>query len=117
MAELIRNVDHDRFAVREEALHTLAQLADDVVMLALEKALAADPTLEMKRRIEKLIRHINIAVPSVERLRLFRAIEVLPHHLRVAVRSEETPPGLLAAADRIVDGPNGALAFLRSLLD
>jgi trehalose 6-phosphate phosphatase len=35
--------------------------------------------------------------------------------LRVAVRSAEVPPALLAAADLIVDGPPGLLAFLRQL--
>ncbi|HEX4979401.1 MAG TPA: trehalose-phosphatase [Acidimicrobiales bacterium] len=36
--------------------------------------------------------------------------------LRVAVRSEEAPPELLSRADLLVDGPAGALAFLRALL-
>jgi trehalose 6-phosphate phosphatase len=35
--------------------------------------------------------------------------------LRVAVRSSETPPPLLAQADLIVDGPPGALDFLQRL--
>jgi hypothetical protein len=37
--------------------------------------------------------------------------------LRVGVRSAESPPGLLQRADVLVDGPGGALALLRSLLD
>ena len=35
---------------------------------------------------------------------------------RVAVRSEESPEELLERADQIVDGPEGALEWLRSLL-
>lgn len=35
--------------------------------------------------------------------------------VRVAVRSEESPAELIAAADVVVDGPGGALSFLRSL--
>jgi hypothetical protein len=35
----------------------------------------------------------------------------------VAVRSSEAPPELLERADVAVDGPEGSLAFLRSLLD
>jgi trehalose 6-phosphate phosphatase len=35
--------------------------------------------------------------------------------LRVAVRSEESPPDLLAAADLVLDGPEGVLEFLRRL--
>ena len=33
--------------------------------------------------------------------------------LRVAVSSDETPPELLAAADLLVDGPDGVVALLR----
>jgi trehalose 6-phosphate phosphatase len=36
--------------------------------------------------------------------------------LRVAVRSEEAPPDLLAAADLVVEGPEGVLEFLRLLV-
>jgi trehalose 6-phosphate phosphatase len=36
--------------------------------------------------------------------------------LRVAVRSDETPPDLLAQADLAVDGPSGLRAYLESLL-
>jgi trehalose 6-phosphate phosphatase len=35
--------------------------------------------------------------------------------LRVAVRSAEAPPALLAAADLVVDGPPGLLDLLRRL--
>ena len=41
----------------------------------------------------------------------------LRHGLRVAVRSPEAPPELLAQADLHVDGPDGALAFLGKLAD
>jgi trehalose 6-phosphate phosphatase len=34
----------------------------------------------------------------------------------IAVRSDESPPELLAAADLVVDGPEGALQFLSGLL-
>jgi len=36
--------------------------------------------------------------------------------VRVAVRSPEAPPELLERADLVVDGPDGVLAFLESLL-
>ncbi|MGH2757308.1 MAG: trehalose-phosphatase [Actinomycetota bacterium] len=36
--------------------------------------------------------------------------------VRIAVRSDEAPPGLLERADEIVDGPSGTLAFLRELV-
>jgi trehalose 6-phosphate phosphatase len=37
------------------------------------------------------------------------------HAVRVAVQSSEAPPELLARADVIVDGPDGALAWLEAL--
>jgi trehalose 6-phosphate phosphatase len=35
--------------------------------------------------------------------------------LRVAVRSDEAPPALLAEADLVLEGPAGVLDFLRRL--
>jgi trehalose 6-phosphate phosphatase len=35
--------------------------------------------------------------------------------VRVAVRSEEAPPELLARADLVVDGPEGVATMLREL--
>ena len=51
-------------------------------------------------------------------LRLFRRSGQLCrglHAVRVAVQSSESPPELLARADVIVDGPDGALAWLEAL--
>jgi trehalose 6-phosphate phosphatase len=48
-------------------------------------------------------------------LSAFRALDDVPSALRVAVRSEEAPADLLAAADLIVDGQEGVLEFLRGL--
>ena len=45
----------------------------------------------------------------------FAAVARLPRFVRVAVRSDEAPPELLAAADVVVDGPEGLLAVLRYL--
>jgi trehalose 6-phosphate phosphatase len=48
-------------------------------------------------------------------LAAFAALDDLPVALRVAVRSAETPPELTAAADLVVDGPDGVLELLRAL--
>ena len=48
-------------------------------------------------------------------LSAFRALDAVDSPLRVAVRSDEAPAELLAAADLVVDGPAGVLEFLRSL--
>jgi trehalose 6-phosphate phosphatase len=53
-------------------------------------------------------------MPAFEALRQLRAGGACT--LAVAVRSRESPPALLAEADLIVDGPDGALALLRDLL-
>jgi trehalose 6-phosphate phosphatase len=52
------------------------------------------------------------AFAAVARL---REEDRLGHALRVAVRSPENPPDLLAAADLHVDGPDGVLALLGEL--
>ncbi|MHB8465529.1 MAG: trehalose-phosphatase [Acidimicrobiales bacterium] len=49
-------------------------------------------------------------------LAAFRALDAVEIGVRVAVRSDEAPPELLDAADVIVDGPDGALDLLRSLV-
>ena len=46
---------------------------------------------------------------------LARLAEKGVHTLAVAVRSDETPGGLLERADLVVDGPEGALDLLRAL--
>ena len=43
----------------------------------------------------------------------FRALDTVTFPIRVAVRSAEAPPELIERADVVVDGPAGALAFLR----
>ena len=50
---------------------------------------------------------------------LMRLVEQgrLAHAVRVAVRSAESPPELLAQADVIVDGPHGALELLDRLVE
>jgi trehalose 6-phosphate phosphatase len=53
-------------------------------------------------------------LPAFEALRALRG--TLTEALTVAVRSQEVPPELLAAADVIVDGPEGVHALLRELL-
>lgn len=45
----------------------------------------------------------------------FRGLDGLAVAVRVAVASRESPPALLAAADLVVEGPEGVLALLRRL--
>lgn len=49
-------------------------------------------------------------------LTAFRALGAVPTALRVAVRSAESPPALVAAADVVVDGPGEVLELLRAFV-
>jgi RNA polymerase sigma factor (sigma-70 family) len=76
MAALVADLDADRFAVRDKAtrmLEVLGELAEP----ALRKALAASPSLEARRRMEKLLEGATGPITVPEKARGVRAIEVL----------------------------------------
>lgn len=77
VAQLIADLDSDQFAVRMKAteeLERLGELADDVI----QKALAGQPSLETRKRLEQLRDRLvtNTPLPA-ETLRALRALEVL----------------------------------------
>jgi RNA polymerase sigma factor (sigma-70 family) len=76
IARLVTQLDSDNFATREKAAAELEQLGEAVVP-ALRKVLAANPSLEVRRRCEPLLEKWDPAVPSGERLRIVRAVEAL----------------------------------------
>ena len=73
---LIRELDNNRFEARARATEELAEL-EDAAEAVLKKALAAKPPLEVKRRIEELLRRLAHRTPSPDQLRALRAVEVL----------------------------------------
>ncbi len=78
LAELIAGLGSDVFADREKAtkeLEKLGEAAGD----ALRQALAVNPPLEARRRLERLLKALDTekANPSGARLRLLRGVEVL----------------------------------------
>jgi hypothetical protein len=75
LARLIADLDDERFPVREQASGELARLAESAKP-ALQQALAAGPSPEARRRIERLLDRLERPLP-VERVRYVRAIEVL----------------------------------------
>jgi hypothetical protein len=78
LAQLIADLDSDRFTVRQRAteeLERLAELAEPV----LRKALAGEPSPEMRRRVGRLLQQLGWPVKSPERLRALRAVEGLEH--------------------------------------
>jgi hypothetical protein len=76
VARWLAELDHDQFTVRERATEELAKLGP-MVAPVLRKTLDGSPPLEMRRRAERLLQQLQEAVPSPERLRALRALEVL----------------------------------------
>jgi len=77
LAGLLRDLDSDRFEVRETAARELAQLGASAEP-ALRRALAGKPALEVRRRIEQLLDALE-PTKSPERLRLVRAVAALEY--------------------------------------
>jgi hypothetical protein len=78
IASLIANLGSETYSKRQEAQALLAKIGDPTIP-ALREALANRPTLEQRRRLEKLIEELDSPRLSGDRLRLFRALEVLEH--------------------------------------
>jgi hypothetical protein len=72
---LVRDLDDKAFKVREKADQGLRELAD-IAVPALERSLADSPSLETRRRVEKLLNEIER--PDFSRVRQkLRAVEAL----------------------------------------
>ncbi len=75
VSRLLADLDSDRFAMREKAAKELEQLGR-LAEPALRKALAGRPSLEARRRLEKLLVEVRGPIRVPETLRALRAIEV-----------------------------------------
>jgi hypothetical protein len=73
---LIADLDNERYNVRERAARELEKLGERAGP-ALRKALAGKPSLEVRRRLEGLLKRLESASPPVETVRQIRAVEVL----------------------------------------
>src|SRR5207249_10739415 len=78
LARWIVDLDSAVFADRAKATRELERQAELAEPL-LRKALAGDPSPEVRRRIEALLGKLQGPVTSAEMLRSIRAIEVLEH--------------------------------------
>jgi WD40 repeat protein len=76
VAQLVRDLGAESFAVRERATEELGALGG-VAAPALEAALTGKPEPEVKRRAERLLAGIKADAPG--QLRQVRAVEVLEH--------------------------------------
>lgn len=73
---LIADLDSDSFAVRDRAARELEQLGEPA-RPALTQALAGRASLEMRRRLERLLEKLDSPVTDPERLRELRAVMAL----------------------------------------
>jgi WD domain, G-beta repeat len=94
----IADLEHPRFVVRKEAerqLETLGLLAAP----SLSQVLVGKPSLEMRRRVERLLALIEDERSAPEELRVIRAIEMLEHLATNEARQ---------LLDRLASGARGA---------
>jgi RNA polymerase sigma factor (sigma-70 family) len=75
VARLLEELDSDAFSVRQKAMTELEQLGEDAEP-GLRKALAGGSSLEVRRRVERLLAKLEPHA-SPARLRVRRALEVL----------------------------------------
>jgi RNA polymerase sigma factor (sigma-70 family) len=75
LARLVADLDSDSFEMREKAAKELEGLGE-VAEAVLRRAREAGPSAEVRRRAEELLRKLPLT-GSGERLRQFRAVEVL----------------------------------------
>jgi RNA polymerase sigma factor (sigma-70 family) len=76
IAKLVADLDGDQFAARKKAAEELEKLAESAAPL-LRKALAANPSAEVKKRLEDLLAKATSMTPGGDSLRSLRAVEAL----------------------------------------
>jgi dipeptidyl aminopeptidase/acylaminoacyl peptidase len=76
LAKLIAELDHDKFAVREQATAELKKIGE-AAEPALHKALEGNPPLEARLRVQRLLDGLGGPLPAGERLRSVRVVEML----------------------------------------
>jgi RNA polymerase sigma factor (sigma-70 family) len=72
ISQLIAELDSNQLKTREKAMHELEAMGD-ITAPTLQKAIDANPSLELKQRLKKLLDEFS----STQRLRTVRAVQVL----------------------------------------
>jgi WD40 repeat protein len=75
-AEMLRDLNHPRYQVRDRATNELARLGELAEPL-LRRGLHGQPPLEVRRRVQMLLERLAAGTPSAMDLRTLRAFEVL----------------------------------------
>jgi hypothetical protein len=101
VASRIENLNSDVFAVREQATRKLAELGE-LARTSMRTALADNPPVETRRRLEGLLGRLNQVTPL--QLRTLRTIEILegigtPEALQVIDQLTQGNPDALATAE------------------
>jgi hypothetical protein len=76
LAQLLADLDDERFAVRQKAAEELQQLGAHAEP-AVRQALADRPSVEVRRRLDPLLEKVADPVGSSQNRQLYRAVEVL----------------------------------------
>jgi hypothetical protein len=100
IARLLKGLDHDEFTARQQAeqeLERMGEQAGPALRKALEDTL---PSLEVRRRIERLVQKLDGKMLPLEQLQAIRGLEVLEN-----IRSPEARSFLI----RIAAGAPGRL--------
>ncbi len=107
IARLIADLDSEQFAVREKAMKQLEKFGDRAAT-ELRKALAGNPPLEVRRRIEQLLERRN----GTDHIRMVRALETLEN-----IATAEARDLCAKLAGGVADAPltREALATLRRM--
>jgi RNA polymerase sigma factor (sigma-70 family) len=107
VARLVRDLDSDRFAVRQEAGAELERLAD-LAAPALRRVLEGKPSAEVRRRVSGLLEQVELGT-TPEQLRSLRVIEVLERTGTPATRELLQELAVGAAEARQTREANAAL--------
>ncbi len=78
IARLITDLSNDRSPIREKAMKELGKLGE-LAEPALRSTLGGKPSLDVRRRLERLLQKLEQPVTDPQQLRSLRAIEVLEH--------------------------------------
>jgi WD40 repeat protein len=78
LAQLLGELENSDFAAREAATRELKTMGESAEA-SLRKALASNPSAEARRRLEDLLRRLELQLFTADDLRTLRAIEALEH--------------------------------------
>src|SRR5262249_4130844 len=78
IAQLVKQLDHDDFDVREKATAELIRLGP-TALPAVKKLLAGNPSVEAKRRAEEILEKVSDTGENQEWARMVRAVEALEY--------------------------------------